>query len=198
MRLFYPSRRKILTKRKKQDQSCILAQIFLSCENLRLEFCCELLFITGKHRAVKYRASKCRAECAFSSPKKVSSRKEFVNSHAVMLERTDAREARELRSVRSASKPRITVTVCARAARRLPCRGEAVLREPTMSGVSVHTEINSPKNLPRSRNSVVRSDLYRARRNEVIIAVKPNFVWPECRNGWRICVKNLCISCRTS
>lgn len=61
---------------KKQDQSCILAQIFLSCENLRLEFSGELLFITGRHRAVKYRASKCRAECALSSQKKFSASKE--------------------------------------------------------------------------------------------------------------------------
>ena len=45
---------------EKQGQSGILAQIFLLCGNLRLEFLREELFRTRSRSSVKYRAGNCR------------------------------------------------------------------------------------------------------------------------------------------
>jgi hypothetical protein len=49
---------------QKQDQSGILAQNFWSRKKVGLEFSRELLLMDSIARAVKYRAGKCRAECA--------------------------------------------------------------------------------------------------------------------------------------
>ena len=48
----------------KQDQSGILAQIFLLCGKLRREYFRESLFRTPMHRAVKCRDSNCRGDGA--------------------------------------------------------------------------------------------------------------------------------------
>jgi hypothetical protein len=65
MRLFFRRTENFL-EALKQDQSGIVAQNFLLCGNLRLEFFRELLFITRTQRAVKCRASNCRKDCALN------------------------------------------------------------------------------------------------------------------------------------
>jgi hypothetical protein len=53
-----------LDEEQKQDQSGILAQNFLSCEKVRLEFLRDFLFSTRLAWAVKCRDGNCRADCA--------------------------------------------------------------------------------------------------------------------------------------
>jgi hypothetical protein len=64
-RLIYQAR---LPKAKriflKQDQCGIVAQFFLLCEKVRMEFCRESLFRTRMHGAVKWRDGNCRREGA--------------------------------------------------------------------------------------------------------------------------------------
>jgi hypothetical protein len=54
----------------KQDQSGILAQIFLLCGKLRREYFRESLFRTPMHRAVKCRDGNCRGDGAARMRKK--------------------------------------------------------------------------------------------------------------------------------